>query len=201
MIEVNLETVVKWAEAEVEKRGGDYNYQSEPLYKKQGSCVNVLFDYDEDAEEHQAPDWHTRDNAQSIFTKIGKKNFRPGCIVGSIVTTNLVDQDWIFEKNVNGAGVGELAFALNIDDKAGFTSTATRFMRGAQAAQDGGKTWSEALMCGWERVFKAYSNREFCGETDMDFAFSIFGQPRPREEWEEYLKSDEHKEYLARNRW
>lgn len=180
---VDLKTAVEWVEAEIEKRGADYRYTKEPLYKRKSQCVNVLFDYDPDFVIASAEDEYELDNPNS---KVGKNNFRPGCVVGAAVTSNLVDQDWIFHMEANSAGVGELFKKLYSSGTAYLTFEAQQFLTAVQSRQDTGRSWGDAYSLSLQDALRDMSAQS--EECDEEYLQSVFGPFRPREEWTEHLE-------------
>lgn len=136
MITLNLPDAVRLVDEVVEERGRNYRFTDEPMYRITSACVNVLYDLDEDSVELTE-----RNN-----TSEGKKNFRPGCIVGSaILSTGKVSMNWFFHENLNDGTVFNVSQRLRDLALIDITPLAMRFLRTAQTRQDAGQTWGDSF--------------------------------------------------------
>lgn len=173
-----LMEIIDLAEAEIAKRGSDYRYTDEPLFQQYGRCVNVLFDYMEDADMN---DWRVRDSD----CLDGKTNFRPGCLVGSVLL-NYTDMSWFLGMNVNGSSAYDVTCMMEQEGIAKVSGLALNYLRVVQGQQDSGATWGEAHWKGLEGVLR-YADEKDCTkatQAEREYLESIFGARRPAEEKE-----------------
>lgn len=179
-MELNLRTVVELVEKVIQERGENYVYVEEENYLQTGGCVNVLYDIINPEVDYGYPS--SKDN---------KTNFRPGCIVGSAaLATGLVDLDWFFHMDRNGASYDSILSELEYDFGVPATALATDFLMACQVRQDSseGYTWKEAYDYAWKRVLWGAAtgrtstwggnpNRE-----DLEYIQECFGKFRTEEE-------------------
>lgn len=173
-----LMEIIDLAEAEIAKRGSDYRYTDEPMYKVHNRCVNVLFDYMEGADMN---DWEVLDCDRLE----GKTNFRPGCLVGSIML-NYTDMSWILGRGLNSAGSYDVTRRMSTEGIANFSNLAFLYLRVVQSAQDNGATWGEAHWKGLEDVLRCADEHDHTKATPAEHEYleSIFGAPRPADDRE-----------------
>src|ERR1041385_5857339 len=176
-MELNLRTVVELVEKVIRERGENYMYTNEETYHRVRTCTNVLFDI-------------VDFEGICDVTRKHKKNFRPGCIVGSaILSTGLVDIDWFFYDFRNSPTAENLLEDIRRDFDVTSTGMARDFLSCCQDLQDDSKgyTWKQAYDYAWEQVLSRidsdFYNESFVhDEGDLEYIQECFGKFRPEEE-------------------
>lgn len=166
----DISHVVSLADRQLEIRGADYRYTDEPLYKQNSQCVNVLFDY----EEKYVNDPHLADYSVRDLSRLnGKRNFRPGCMAGSIFLDGTqADMGWFMQRGRNGSTSGDVIKELGKDFGVTFSPLASTFLRELQYNQDGGSTWGEAYERAIQWMLRLYCNdSEYYKATEREAAW------------------------------
>lgn len=166
----DISHVVSLADRQLEIRGADYRYTDEPLYQKNRRCVNVLFDYeDKYINNLDSADYNIRD----VNKLDGKRNFRPGCLVGSIVLDGTqAGMSWFMQYGRNGSTSGDIIGELGKDFGVTFSPLAATFLRELQSNQDDGSTWGEAYERAIQWVLRLYcGNSEYYKATEKESAW------------------------------
>jgi hypothetical protein len=158
MYTYEISDVIDSALSLVQNKGSDYRYTDEPLYQDKRRCVNVLFDYEDKYNDAKGGDYPSASTSVRDVSKLdGKKNFRPGCLVGSIVL-DITDADmgWFFQHGRNGRASSETIGDLQVDGLGTFSPLAGVFLRELQSIQDAGKTWGEAYASAVQHTLRVY---------------------------------------------
>lgn len=140
-IYLNLNDVRDHATAVIDARGREYVAQ-----RPDGGagCYNVLC-FAEDGELLSPAMFETRDVAEGNIGEVAE--FKPLCLIGSILVRAGVRPLDIVKSGNAGTPMSALLTWRNEDGSKHIFATehAKMWMRKAQSAQDGGKTWGEAF--------------------------------------------------------
>lgn len=175
---LNLRDVVEMVERTIEGHE-DYKYSDEELYVRMKYCVNVLYDMDD----------YDSDDAFEAGNRKGKSNFRPGCLIGTLlINEKIVDMDWFFDTETNGSSFFGLKDDIEEDKGIYFTPIASTFLSRAQGSQDEGFSWADSYWKAWEGTLNYWMSmygkmrRDELIQEDTEYIQSLFGQFRPKEE-------------------